>query len=166
MKHGLLCVCADCAAVRDALRGAAEAAIRRNDIVIHEGAWPHRREEAVAENERLVEGLRLLGIATASPEEAVSRVRRIIAEAAADAKITVTRLLGPSRKRAVVHARDRAIFRAKEETTLPLTRLGALFGGRDHSTIHSALARERQRRSVDEAVEAVEAVDEAVVEAV
>jgi chromosomal replication initiator protein len=49
--------------------------------------------------------------------------------------ITVEDLVGPSRSRALVHARQIAMYLCRELTDLSLPRIGEKFGGRDHTTV-------------------------------
>jgi chromosomal replication initiator protein len=50
-------------------------------------------------------------------------------------QLKVTELRSPSRRRAIVTARGIAIYLARELTGLSLEKVGAAFGGRDHTTI-------------------------------
>ena len=143
MRHGLLHDCADCAAVRAAVRVAAAATMQRNAALLTEAVEGALPERALAENRLLAEGCRFLDCVDAPAEAAT----RIIAEGAVETGIPTGRMVGPSRKRPVVRARDLAIWRIRQETALSLPRLGALFGERDHTTILAALVRERRRRA-------------------
>jgi chromosomal replication initiator protein len=49
--------------------------------------------------------------------------------------VTVEDLVGPSRSRALVHARQIAMYLCRELTDLSLPRIGEKFGGRDHTTV-------------------------------
>ncbi len=52
--------------------------------------------------------------------------------------LTVEELEGPSRRKDIAHARQVAIYLARELTSSSFPALGAAFGGRDHSTIMHA----------------------------
>ena len=68
--------------------------------------------------------------------------RRIINEVAAKHRVSAADITGPSRKLKFIAARFEAIGRVYVECrTMSLPRIGKLFGGRDHSTIVSALRR-------------------------
>src|SRR6476659_3716684 len=53
-------------------------------------------------------------------------------------KDLVGELVGPSRSRALVHARQIAMYLCRELTDLSLPRIGEKFGGRDHTTVMHA----------------------------
>ena len=66
-------------------------------------------------------------------------------------KVTTQQVLGRSRKRDYVAARQLSMYFAQKYTKMPASRIGQLIGGRDHSTvIHSCSAIE-QRLKVDKA---------------
>lgn len=60
---------------------------------------------------------------------------RILAATAAAFDVTVTELEGPSRRQPLARARQVAMYLCRQLTDLSLPRLGALFGGRDHTTV-------------------------------
>jgi len=62
-------------------------------------------------------------------------VSRIVKHVAAAFGVTERELLGPSRLRRVLLPRQVAMYLARESSGLSLPRLGAAFGGRDHTTI-------------------------------
>lgn len=68
----------------------------------------------------------------------VQVARRIIDECADDAQVLVEELLGPSRERRIVAARQTAMARCRAETCLSLADIGGLFD-RDHSTVIHAV---------------------------
>lgn len=63
--------------------------------------------------------------------------------------ITPADLCGPSRSARIVRARQIAMLLTRELTSLSLPEIGRRFGGRDHSTVHSALRRAESRAQTD-----------------
>lgn len=63
----------------------------------------------------------------------------IIADVADQAGLTVADLCGPRRFKDIVRARHAAMYRLNKERSLSLSRIGQLFGGRDHSTVINAI---------------------------
>jgi chromosomal replication initiator protein len=59
----------------------------------------------------------------------------IIAATAASYGFTLADLRGPSRKQPLVRSRQVAMYLCRELTDLSLPKIGALFGGRDHTTV-------------------------------
>ncbi len=76
----------------------------------------------------------------------------IMAETAAYFGLTVEDLCGSSRSRVLVTARQIAMYLCRELTDLSLPKIGALFGGRDHTTVMHADRKIRalmaERRSI------------------
>ncbi|MFM6841867.1 MAG: chromosomal replication initiator protein DnaA, partial [Candidatus Planktophila sp.] len=62
----------------------------------------------------------------------------IMAQTAAFFKLTLEDLCGTSRSRALVEARQIAMYLCRELTDLPLPKIGQTFGGRDHTTVMHA----------------------------
>jgi chromosomal replication initiator protein len=62
----------------------------------------------------------------------------IITETAEYYTLTRTELLGPSRSRPLVTARQVAMYLCRELTPLSLPKIGEVFGGRDHTTVMHA----------------------------
>ncbi|MCE7885406.1 MAG: chromosomal replication initiator DnaA, partial [Actinobacteria bacterium ATB1] len=56
-------------------------------------------------------------------------------ETAAAYDVTMEDLIGPSRRRPLVVARQVAMYLHRELTDLSLPRIGEIFGGRDHTTV-------------------------------
>jgi chromosomal replication initiator protein len=87
-------------------------------------------------------------------EEAVPEIsaNAIMAETAAYFGLTVEDLCGSSRSRVLVTARQIAMYLCRELTDLSLPKIGALFGGRDHTTVMHADRKIRalmaERRSI------------------
>ena len=52
--------------------------------------------------------------------------------------VSVDDLVGPSRSRALVHARQMAMYLCRELTDLSLPKIGEKFGNRDHTTVMHA----------------------------
>jgi chromosomal replication initiator protein len=70
-----------------------------------------------------------------APEITASTIMGITAEYFA---VSVDDLVGPSRSRALVHARQMAMYLCRELTDLSLPRIGEKFGDRDHTTVMHA----------------------------
>jgi chromosomal replication initiator protein len=62
-------------------------------------------------------------------------------------------LMGPRRNRSVAWPRMVAMFLCRQLTTLSYPEIGALFGGRDHSTVISAVRKVDRLRCENAAVE-------------
>jgi chromosomal replication initiator protein len=67
-----------------------------------------------------------------APEISANTIMAVVADFFG---ITVEDLVGPSRSRALVHARQIAMYLCRELTDLSLPRIGEKFGGRDHTTV-------------------------------
>ena len=71
--------------------------------------------------------------------------KQIIQEAAQKHGITVSELIGESRCKHYVIARQEAAYRIRKECGYGLPRIGKLLGGRDHTTIlHACRAHEKR----------------------
>jgi chromosomal replication initiator protein len=70
-----------------------------------------------------------------APEITAATIMGITAEYFA---LPVDDLVGPSRSRALVHARQIGMYLCRELTDLSLPRIGEKFGGRDHTTVMHA----------------------------
>jgi chromosomal replication initiator protein len=91
----------------------------------------------------------------ASPHEsALHRLDRILNRVAAHYGVSVTALRGPSRLSTVLLARQVAMSLARDVAQLPLQRIGAALGGRDHSTVLNSLKRLNGRMADDRALAA------------
>ncbi len=75
-------------------------------------------------------------VETVSREITIEAIQQIVGE---HLKIEVDELKAKTRKRAIVQARQIAMFFAKEMTRHSLKSIGLHFGGRDHSTVIHAL---------------------------
>lgn len=91
-------------------------------------------------------GLAATGVAPAAglfatPRKAPQPVRIIdIIETVADSEgLTPADILGPSREKPHVRARQRGMYLARQATDRSLPELGRRFGGRDHTTVLHAL---------------------------
>ncbi len=69
---------------------------------------------------------------------------RIIAKTAEYFELSEDDLTGPSRSRTLVTARQIAMYLCREMTDLSLPKIGAAFGGRDHTTVMHAYRKVRQ----------------------
>lgn len=69
------------------------------------------------------------------------RVRQIISETAARHGLRTSDIVGRSLERRVFRARAEALALCREQTRFSLPQLGDYFGGRDHSTVWSAIRR-------------------------
>lgn len=88
------------------------------------------------------------------PEEGHNEVSVpvIMSETAGYFGLTIDDLTGPSRSRLLVTARQIAMYLTRELTDLSLPKIGAAFGGRDHTTVMHATQKIRglmqERRSI------------------
>ncbi|QQQ19698.1 hypothetical protein JIP62_06315 [Brevundimonas vitis] len=72
--------------------------------------------------------------------------RRVLDAAASQVGLSVDDLTGPSRKLPLVWARARAMLVIRRyRSDLSYKTIGALFGGRDHSTVRHAVAEAQKR---------------------
>lgn len=76
---------------------------------------------------------------TASSQEDLDRGQRIVEETANLYGTTVERMRARSRQTLLVDARRTAARLMRDTTDLPLSSIGHLLGGRDHSTIINLL---------------------------
>lgn len=84
-------------------------------------------------------------------------IETIIDIAARSEGLTAAEILGPSRERPFVRARQRAMYLARQATERSLPELGRRFGGRDHTTVLHALRKitvlvehdDRERRAIE-----------------
>lgn len=79
---------------------------------------------------------------------------KIIAAIAARYSITPEDIIGPQRTKNIKTARNLAMYIIRQTTDLSLPAIGAMFGGRDHSTVHSNLAAVEKQVKTDAALEA------------
>ncbi len=98
-----------------------------------------------AEVEEIVAG-------TGQPTSAAPDVSAIVKRVAVAYGVTEADLLGPSRLRGVLRARQVAMYLARELTGLSLPRLGAAFGGRDHTTVLHACRKIEEEMTADVAL--------------
>jgi chromosomal replication initiation ATPase DnaA len=76
-------------------------------------------------------------------------LRRVINATARHHGLTAADLIGPSRCRQVAWARGMAMYLARRLTSLSLLKIGAGFGGRDHTTVLHGIRVTEERRSQD-----------------
>jgi chromosomal replication initiator protein len=76
----------------------------------------------------------------------------IIRQTAQSYGFTPDDLAGPSRRQPLVLCRQVAMYLLREQTELSLPRIGALFGGRDHSTVIHALEKVNRLLRTDHTV--------------
>ena len=77
---------------------------------------------------------------------------RIITKTAAAANVLETQLIGPSRKQPLARWRQIAMYLCRELTDLSLPKIGAHFGGRDHTTVIHAIEKIKQLMAADKQV--------------
>jgi chromosomal replication initiator protein len=82
-------------------------------------------------------------------ETAIERIARRVAEAFA---VSPRQMKGKARRRNVLWPRQVGMFLARRLTGLSLVRIGAFFGGRDHSTVLHACQKVEQQRGEDPAL--------------
>ncbi len=73
----------------------------------------------------------------------------ILRTTAAKFGFAVEDVTGPSRRAPLVLARQIAMYQCRELTSLSLPRIGALFGGRDHTTVMYAIGKVKSRMETD-----------------
>jgi chromosomal replication initiation ATPase DnaA len=69
------------------------------------------------------------------PETAAQKRDRVLRDICYRHDVTLAHLAGPSRRKDIIPARHEAYYRLKDEAGLSFPRIGAILGGRDHSTI-------------------------------
>jgi chromosomal replication initiator protein len=75
-------------------------------------------------------------------------------------RVTPEQLAGPSRARDITYPRHVAIYLLRRHGSQPLTDIGHLLGGRDHSTVISAFKRiEREMHSIPETLSDVQHIE-------
>lgn len=72
-------------------------------------------------------------------------IRKIVRAVSATSGVDIDRILSASRVASVVMARDLVCYIAYREG-YSMQRIGKCIGGRDHTTIGAAIAREKMRR--------------------
>jgi chromosomal replication initiator protein len=77
---------------------------------------------------------------------------QIITKTAAAADVIEAQLIGPSRKQPLARWRQIAMYLCRELTDLSLPKIGAQFGGRDHTTVIHAIEKIKQLMSADKQV--------------
>jgi chromosomal replication initiator protein len=77
---------------------------------------------------------------------------RILTATAAAFDVTVAELEGPSRRQPLARARQVAMYLCRQLTDLSLPRLGALFGGRDHTTVLHGIKTVQRLIQIDKAL--------------
>jgi chromosomal replication initiator protein len=78
-------------------------------------------------------------------ETAQISLATVMAQTADYYKLTIEDLCGPARSRAVVNARQVAMYLCRELTELSLPKIGQAFGGRDHTTVMHANRKVREQ---------------------
>jgi len=78
--------------------------------------------------------------------------QEIIETTAAACSVSVAELVGPSRRQRLVRARHIAMYISRELTDLSLPKIGAAFGGRDHTTVLHALDKIRELMLTDQEI--------------
>ena len=73
----------------------------------------------------------------------------VVAQVCKRMRVTREHLIGSSRKKSIVRARHVAMYLLHEDLGLKLTDIGRLFGGRDHSTVISAVSKVTYQISAD-----------------
>ena len=88
------------------------------------------------------------------PGSASERVtaEQIIQKTAAVANVTEAHLIGPSRKQPLARWRQIAMYLCRELTDLSLPKIGAHFGGRDHTTVIHAIDKIKGLMAADKQV--------------
>ena len=97
-----------------------------------------------------VEPVTLDAVMKLFPEESQQPVEAIVKRVAETFGVKTKELLGPSRLRTVLLPRQVAMFLARDVGLLSLPRIGAHFGGRDHSTVLHAVNKIRTAMTGDQ----------------
>ena len=84
------------------------------------------------------------------PTSAAPTLAGIVKRAAAAFGVSEKELLGRSRLRKCLVPRQAAMYLARELTRLSLPRIGAFFGGRDHTTVLHACRKVEADMAADE----------------
>lgn len=82
------------------------------------------------------------------------RTEHVLEEVAATWDVSVAELVGRSLRAEHVWPRHLAMFLARFATKLSFSRIGARFGGRDHSTVLSAYSKIEQELATDVSLQA------------
>ena len=77
---------------------------------------------------------------------------QIIKKTAAVADVSEAQLIGPSRKQPLARWRQIAMYLCRELTDLSLPKIGAQFGGRDHTTVIHAIDKIKGLMAADKQV--------------
>ncbi len=77
---------------------------------------------------------------------------QIIKKTATAANVVESELIGPSRKQPLARWRQIAMYLCRELTDLSLPKIGAQFGGRDHTTVIHAIEKIKQLMAADKQV--------------
>ena len=86
----------------------------------------------------LIQTQKFLGFKTAKTEGKKVHYRRILSTTSSHFKIKTSELIGKSRRKNYTLARHIAAYLLRRELELPLTRVGEILGGRDHTSIMHA----------------------------
>lgn len=84
-----------------------------------------------------------------APPEQAQPWLRVFALVSARFGVTEADMLGPSRRREIVFARQAAMYLARKQLGLSYPELGRLFGGRDHATVIHSINKIEQLLQVD-----------------
>jgi len=84
-------------------------------------------------------------VLTPMQSEQAAQIHQIIRETAAKHNISTEYLIGHTRRRGVAWARFEVMARARRETSASYELIGAVLGGRNHSTIMHGVARYENR---------------------
>lgn len=95
-------------------------------------------QDAFVERERAVQRA-LDSFAVPAVADRPGACRTIIEQVAAKHDVKAGDIIGPRRMKQILHARQEALYRCVDETSLSLPTIGRAFGDRNHSTIIHAV---------------------------
>jgi hypothetical protein len=129
-------------------------AIRRQKQLDEEAARLAAQQEA--ERERRLREVKRRGLIARweadyvppPPRKDIDVAYQTLVEVAADCNVPIEAIRGKTRTRGIVEVRHRAAYEIASKTGLPLSRIGRLLGGRDHTTCHYAILKHALRNKL------------------
>lgn len=72
-------------------------------------------------------------------------LKQIMREVAIEHGVTPAQIVGKSHRAPIVAARHKVMYRARHETTLPLTEIGRRMGGRHYTSVMHGVSKHQER---------------------